>query len=481
MNNRNSNNVERPAIKRVAIAGHGFEAWLAANYLLAAFGSKNIEIQVCPVDGSDALDELYAILPDSPDPDLTSSGLSSHVLARACGASFSLGARIDGQAKPYGRIGLDFLGLPFHHHWQRAYPGQGPGGYFAWSLATLAMQRRVFAPPTAGHTGSEPDYGMAHHVNISLFTRLLRERAIRNGVKELKGSLESVKRDDGLSRVVELKSSQGETAQADLYLDCSGPERAVASGTARHKWVTAHGLDDFQLHVSRTDEIVETPCSHLLESTPHGWRLEIPGSGWVSRITLSDLQAAGTELKLTPGHLADPWIENCVAVGTASAVFLPVEPLQFRYFARSIQRVLDLLPGRDCNRSETTEYNRLNRTEAEDLEDLTACYEMARRQGGLNLADRDLSAVSSNLRNRIELFSRRGRVTPGDCDFLEPGDWASSLILLGLIPERFDRMVERLPLDVLMSYLEKMRHKLETRVAEFPPHDIYLNAVKSAR
>ena len=481
MNNRIDSSVEPSAIRSIAIAGHGLEAWLATNYILAAFGSKNIEIRVCPVDGSDALDELYAIVPESPDTGLAGIGLSSSVLARTCGASFSLGARIDGQPKPYGRIGLDFLGLPFHHHWQRAYPGQGPGSYFDWSPATLAMQRNTFAPPPAGPNRGEPEYGMAHHVNVELFTHLLRERAIRNGVKTLGGSLESVRRDNGSDRIVELTSKLGERVQADLYIDCSGPERSVVSGAARYKWVPAKGHGDFHLQASRSNEVAKEACYHALESTGQGWKLEIPGSGWTSRITLSDSPAPGMEPDFTPGHLDNPWLDNCVAVGTASAVFLPVEPLQFRYFSRSIRRILELLPGRDCNSCETTEFNRINRTEAEELGDLTAAYEIARQNGSLNLAKHDPGSLSDTLRKRVELFSRRGRITMGDSDFLEPGDWAATLIILGLIPEKHDRLINRLPSSALMSYLEKMRQKIKERVAGFPPHDVYLNAVKSKR
>lgn len=476
MNSRHAHEVENRAIKRIAIAGHGFEAWLATNYILAAFGSKNIQIQVCPAYGSDALDELYAILAQGPDTDLADIGISSNILARHCGASFSLGARVAGRAKPYGNIGANFLGLPFHHHWLRAFPGQKSTGYFNWSPATLAMQRNTFAPPV-----KSSGYGMAHHADISLFTRFLRERAIRSGVTVPHGSLLSVIRKNGSDRIGGLQCNSGEVLEADLYVDCSGPAQAMIGGASSYEWVQANGLSGFRLQTSRSRNTTSIPVFHTLEATDEGWDLEIPGSGWASRITLSNAPPHEKCLEFSPGHLTSPWIENCVAIGTASANILPVEPIQFRLFSRSIKRMLDLLPGRDCCPSETAEYNHFNRTEVEELHDLTCSYELARTHSKLSLANQDLNSVHESLGSRLKLFSRRGKYMPGDSDLLEPGDWAATLILLGMVPEKHDRLIERLPIETLKSYLNELQRQIEHAASEFPPHDVYLNAVKSSR
>ena len=468
------------AITKIAIAGHGVEAWLTANHLLAALGRQQVEIVVCPVPGSDELDELYSIAPAWSDNGLGAIGLSSSVLARDCAASFSLGAEIAGQLKPYGNTGLDFLGVPFYHHWLRTDSSEGAAGYFNWSPGKSAMQQSAFAPPAERNAIGTLQHAMATHVDTGHLTRLLSGHAMRFGVKVTTGNLETVNRISGSDRITELLSSQGEAVEADLYIDCSGPQRSLQKGVSGQSWVNAPGLPRFHVAISRNDQQGAPRPFHRINAIPEGWELEVPGPDRLSRITFSTATADKQGQEFTPGYLSKPWLENCLALGSAAASILPIEPMQARFLAVSLKNLLELLPGRDCNPAETGEYNHLAISDLVEMNDMLATYELARKSDGLYLSAADIEKTHGSLHSRLSLFTHRGWIAPGDSGFLDSNDWAGAFILLGLLPGKRDRLAERLPLDTLNSHMQKLKAQIEKTVSEFPSHADYLDALKLA-
>lgn len=480
MNETAKNVAEPKAITRIAIAGHGIEAWLTVNFLLAGLGSRQIKLTVLPVPGSDTLDELYRIVPADIDAGLGTIGLSSAVLARECGASFSLGAQVNGHFKPYGKVGLDFQGLPFHHHFLRANTSMDPTDYFSWSPATSAMRRNAFAPPNQRHAIGNLRHEVACHVDTGLLTNLLRVRALRHGVEISPSPLKSVIRAQGSDRIAGLVNSLGETTQAELYVDCSGPERALMRGAAEMSWIPAPGLPTFQIAISKVKQNETPPPWHRLTSRSEGWELAIPGPANQTRIVLTTETSHENAQVFASGHLAKPWIDNCVALGMAAATLLPIEPVQTKFLCVNINRMISLLPGADCSPRETSEYNHLALTDLEEIHDLCATYELARHQDRLDLSDVDIGPVHESLWKRLRLFKKCGWIAATDSDFLEPADWAGAFILLGLVPETTSRLASRMPLATLVSHMSKLKAQIEKTAAEFPLHRDFLNAVLSA-
>ena len=476
MNTGSAGKAGSAPIKRIAIIGDGLEAWLAVNYLLAALGGKRIEMVVCGVPGSARLDGLNAVIPARAN--LSAIGLSDKVLARTCGASFSLGTQFAGQLKPYGSFGLDYLGLPFHHHWLRTNP-QDSSDYFNWSPAMLAMQRGLFAPPVKRNEIGTLRHGMAYHVDIGKFTRLLRERATRHGVKVTAGSLASVDRESGSDRIVSLTSSRAETITTDLYVDCSGAQRALINGAASKRWIPAPQMPGFYIAAGQRQSSGAPAPYHRLSFDPHGWTLEVPTPDQVYTVNMSTTQPTEDSMEFLPGHFEKPWIENCVALGSAAATFLPVEPMHTQYLLSSLNWVVDLLPGRDCAAKETEEYNQLVTADLGEIYDLAALYELGRVKGSLQSLDPVEGGIHDSLRSRFKLFRRRGWIAPVDSDFLTPADWISAFILLGAVPARYDPLAERLSLDALQSGLQKLKLQIEKTATEFPLHRDYLRAIKS--
>lgn len=436
------------AITRISIAGHGVEAWLAANHLLAALGPRQVEISIHPVEGSDAWDRLYSTWPAGPDDGLASIGLGGHGLAASCNGSFSLGVQHGEQFVPYGGIGIDFAGVPFHHHWQRLQGGQEADSYFSWSVAHEAASKQAFAPPQPRNAIGPLQHATARHLDISLLTTVLRDRAMRHGV--------TVANEPG--------------GAADLILDCSGPQRIL---TADRNWQAAEGIPAYRIDIS-TENSTETPTPwHSVQPADNGWSIAIPGNGWKSRIKLAAGET-GEGHSFKPGHVEQAWVGNTLALGTAAAVFLPAEPVQPRFLASSLRRMVSLLPGRDCAPQETNEYNHLQQTELAEIEDLLSAYEYARR-GKL-----DMASTHDKLSMRLQQFMQRGWVAPADSDFLQPSDWARVWIQLGIRPVNTSRLTNRLPLAEIESRMKQLQEDIKRTASEFPSHRDFLRAVQTA-
>ena len=452
-------------ITRFVIAGHGLEAWLTANHLLAAFGGRRIAVTVCPVQGSDKFDDLYAVWPMGMDNGLDPIKLSIKALVQDCRASFSLGARHGELFRPYGTIGLDFLGTPFHHHWLRAFPGEPASAYFDWSPATVAVNHGRFAPPVEQNAIGSLQHGMAMHIDIARFTGLLRERALRNGATEAGSPLKAVERENGNDRITGLETEQDDKLAAELYLDCSGPQRSLVSGSQAEHWLAAPGVDDYAIFIDKEASQDAPPSFHQVSSGASGWQVDVPGNGWKVALTL---EKPGTETSrdtLSPGYLEMPWIENCLALGMASCSLLPLEPVHSRFLATSIKRLVDHMPGADCDPRETLEYNNLAKTDLQEILDLAATHEYFRKQGMVSAP----TAVHDSLKKRMDLFEQRGWVSPPDSSFFEPGDWVATFMQLGLVPRRPDRLAERIPEETLEGHLKNLKARIVKTAMAFPP------------
>ena len=175
-----------------------------------------------------------------------------------------------------------------------------------------------------------------------------------------------------------------------------------------------------------------------------------------------------------------PWSGNCVALGIAAIETLPIEALQAKTLVTNLKRLVRLLPGSDCSASETTEFNNLFEQDSQEVAKLTTLYEAARLKGGIDPSTLSDLNISTDLKNRVSLFSRRGWVAPLDSLLTSRSDWSAAYMLLGLIPAKHDRIVERMPAEKLRQTLYSLKARIEKVAAEFPPHGVYLDAIKSS-
>jgi tryptophan halogenase len=473
-------------IEQIVIAGNGLEAWLAAATLAKSLDGGRTKITVCPVSGSDALDALYTILPSHPADRLRALGISDLDLARDCDAAFSLGTRISGtaiapgQLKPYGPVGLDFHGIDFHHHWLRTDPGGQVEDYFSYAPGTHAMAQHKFAHPTPRNAIGALRHEIARQTKPLSLKKLFRSVALHLGAAESGSELSQVRRVLNSDRIECLVTAAGERLEAHLFIDCSGPERKLALKAAGQEWVQNPLSPEYDIEIENISSNRPPPPFSLVEATGDGWNLDIPtGTGQIN-INLRSARPGNTCLRIIPGNITRPFHENCLALGIASAIILPVDPLQAIFLMTGLGRLVHLLPGSDCSAAETGEFNKLTLSDLREVHWMTGLYELARKHESLEVALKSEAVIDAGLRKRLELFKKRGWIAPQDSDLLAPSCWSSAFIALGLIPERHDRRSDRVPAHTLQKNLHELRENIQQVVAGFPSHADYLNAARSS-
>jgi tryptophan halogenase len=473
-------------VQRIAIAGSGFEAWLTAATLAKRFDARFMEITVCAVDGSDAWDELYSILPLNPSDAIHRLGIADAELIRYCDGSFSLGAEFSGDrfsgehaTKPYGATGVDYGGALFHHYWLRNTPGNPVSDYFDYSPGVRAMQKQAFAPPAARNAIGPLQHEYARHTDPAQLTGYLRKFAIATGVTESLSPFQRVQRSDDGKRIQRLVAASGEQINADLFIDCSGPQQAILTDNNKVEWHKAPLGRDYSLSFEHAEHPDAPPPWHSVIATENGWDIVVPGRS--RQLRYSFVSDDETTLPFRPGHVSQSWDRNCVALGHAACAILPIEPLQIQQLMESIDRLVTLLPGPDCLPGEAVEYNQLFQRDLNEIHDLLAVHELARKHNGLGPAALRDDAVPDTLRRRLDLFAKRGWLSKTDSHLIPMHTWSGTFLFYGLVPQQYDLLAEHVPADVLKHNLTEMSQHIGKIVDEFPPLSAFLDAARGSR
>ncbi|MEM1411941.1 MAG: tryptophan 7-halogenase [Pseudomonadota bacterium] len=483
-------------LRSVVIAGSGLEAWLAAAVLALRLDGRRVDITVCPVSGSQDWDGLYTALPAWPGDLFRDLGYSDLKLATLADASFSLGTRVSGPGleaviKPHGPVGINVGGVAFHHYWRRVSTRLTPDDYFRYSPGTEALRRSALAPPVPANALGPLQHEMVRHVDPWALQKHLRHQAYAMDVREARGPLAEVQRaDDG--RIAGLTTTRGEKLSADLFVDCTGPNRRLCSEASaweaaplsRAAWLWAE-------HEHR--DAAPLPWSSL-SGTEAGWKAVFPrGTEEVTLHLAGDRttgEASGTPAGEAPGnprgnavpyhigHTPTPWEGNCVALGSAAASVLPLDGLPARLLMNMVQRLVALLPGRDCHPAETLEFNQLSAEDAREANHLGTLYE-AWRQGHAPREAAIDGTLPEPLALRVRLFARRGWLSPRDSQLVPEDCWRAAFILLGVIPDHHDRLADRIERDQVEENLLALKHKVRQIARTFPAHDEYFAAMQA--
>ncbi len=332
-------------------------------------------------------------------------GISESALAASGAASPVLGLLQEDALIPFGDTGAMLDGVAFHHHWRRA----GTGALADWSLAAQAARRGRFAPPSPDPRSplSTLDYG--YRLDAAPYTALLRGAATAAGVEVVTGAVANVETDPaGVAAVV---LDDGRRLEADLFVDATDGLLIAALG---EPWL------DWDVRAMRA----------------------VGG-----RAVLTRFEADPTAPKA--GRRARAYVGNCVAVGAAAGVARAADGGELRCLQAAVTRLCALLPAGD-GEAGRAEFNRLSGLALERARD------MALLRWG------ELSALPDLLDRKRAQFESRGRVVMYDEDAWPEMAWVHAFLARDVVPERWDPLAERVPLDRARDMLARMKAVLET-------------------
>ncbi|SNS86131.1 MULTISPECIES: tryptophan halogenase family protein [unclassified Azospirillum] len=407
---------------------------------------------------------------------------------------------------PFGVYGSSLDASYTHQYWLRLRQ-LGEGGELAdYSLCSvMAALGRYTAPASANSQRDRdilPSIGSAYHFDAALYAQYLRLYAERLGVVRLDRNIVDVvlRGEDGFIEAVVAEG--GERLKADFFIDCTGfagllIEKALKAGY--EEWTHWLPCDRAWAVPSASDgRIVPYTRSTARDA---GWQWRIPlrhrvGNGYVfssnhlgeeaaCQTLLSSLDSAALAepklLRFTTGRRRQAWVKNCVSLGLSSGFLEPLESTSIHLIQTGITRLLDLFPGKRIEPAEVAEYNALTQAEYEAVRDfLILHYHVTERTGSPLWNDCRTMAIPDSLRQRIDLFRQRGRVSTRGRALFSDTSWLSVLLGQGIMPETYDPLVDVHALDAIRERMGTMRRRIRQAAEAMPTHEAYLAGARAA-
>ena len=181
------------------------------------------------------------------------------------------------------------------------------------------------------------------------------------------------------------------------------------------------------------------------------------------------------EVNIRAGRWRDIWLRNCVAIGDAAVTVEPLEWANLHLAHSQIDRLISMMPGRDCAPVELGEYNRQCGVEADRVRDFICMHYVTARRDEPFWKDAAAIEPAPSLAHTLALFAERGRLPYYEEETFSRESWAAVLLGQGLIPHRTDPLADSLPLDRVRRELKRYADLIRDVVAAQPNYTDYIS------
>lgn len=491
-------------IQRVVIVGGGTAGWMAAaaiSKILAAMPGLVIELVESDAIGSVGVGEATI-----PQINLFNAllGIDERDFVRETNATYKMGIEFRDWTRvghryvhPFGSIGIDMLGIEFHHHWLKGRTLGDRSPLDAYSLSAVAGLQGRFARPRPDQPNSPlPRIGYAFQFDAALYGKYLRRMAESWGVRRTEGRIVDVERVSNNGFIERVVLEDGSKIAGDLFIDCSGFRGLLIEENL------AAGFEDWSKWLP-CDRAMVAPCESsgdhqpLTRSTaqPAGWQWRIPlqhrtGNGYVySSAHLSDDEAAATLLANLDGKpLGDPrplrfkagyrrkaWVKNVVALGLAGGFLEPLESTSIHMVQSGIARLMTWFPSRRFDQAAIDRYNRLTEQEYVHIRDFLVLHYRATERNDSDFWNycRQLELPDALL-EKIDIFRRTGRVVRDQNELFSETSWLAVMAGQGIEAQAYHPAADILSDEETLGRLEQIRGVVANTAASLTPQRQYI-------
>lgn len=430
-------------------------------------------------------------------------GIDENAFVAATNGAFKLGIDF----RDWGHVGNRFFhgfgdygdqieGIAPHHHWLKLRQLGDQTPIDDYSLPWAIARRGRFSPPPQGAApGIAADYRYAYHFDAYRYARFLRTHCEARGVTRVEGKVEDVELHGESGNITGVTLADGRRLEADFFIDCSGfrgllIEQALKTGY--EDW--SHWLPcDRAVVTTSSGDGAPPPCT---VSTAHaaGWQWRIPlqvrdGNGYVySSRFISDEDARATLLATVKGEALEDtrilrfvggrrkqaWNRNCVSVGLASGFLEPLESTSIQLIQTAVHRLIEFFPDRNLDPALIAEYNRQTANEIERLRDFIILHYRPSQRPEAMWAHMRTMDLPDTAAHKLELWKAMGRVPLlSEESYLEPS-FVAILAGNGVLPNRYDPVVDRIDTDTLKKGMEARRRAIAEAAERLPTQLAYI-------
>lgn len=492
-------------ISNITIVGGGSAGWMAAT-ALATYLGKGATIRLVESEEIGIVGVGEASVPHIRLFNGQWLGIDEAEFVKRTQGTIKLGIQFndwgrigDSYIHGFGAIGRSLGPLPFHQFWLKLFLSGRAAPIGDYSPQTVMAPRGKFAPRDHNAAPNSPlaDIAYAYHFDATLYARYLRELAESRGVQRIEGKVVGVKQRAHDGFVESLTLDSGTVVDGELFIDCSGFRALLIEQTLKTGYID-------WTHYLPCDRALAVPSEAVDPITPYtrasaraaGWQWRIPlqhrvGNGYVySSQHISDDEAAATllanldgkalaeprQLQFTTGMRKKFWNKNVVALGLASGFLEPLESTSIYLAQSGITRLLSLFPKRDFNPLLAERYNRESVTEYERIRDFLVLHYHATERNDTPFWNHCRTMeIPGSLREAIELFRYDGRYFRNGEDFFALPSWVQVMLGQRITPQGYHPIVDDMPEDKLLDYVEGMRTTFSHAVSAMPTHQQWID------
>lgn len=491
-------------IQRVVIVGGGTAGWMTAAATAKMLGAMpGLVIKLIESDEIGTVGVGEATIPQI---NLFNAllGLDERDFVRATNATYKLGIEFRDWARighryvhPFGSLGLDMLGIEFHHHWLKGKLLGDNTPLHAYSLSAIAGTQGRFTHPRPDQPSSPLSrIGYAFQFDAALYAKYLRRMAESWGVRRTEGRIVDVVQNVNTGFIEAAVLQDGRQVEGDLFIDCSGFRALLIEQTLKagfedwSKWLPC----DRAMTVACETSEDQQPLTRAT-ARPAGWQWRIPlqhrtGNGYVySSAHVSDDEAAAAllasldgeplgdprPLRFTAGRRKKAWVKNVVSLGLSGGFLEPLESTSIHMVQSAIARLMTWFPTRRFDEATIDRYNLLSEREYVDIRDFLVLHYRATERDDSDFWNycRSLE-LSASLEEKIDIFRRTGRVIREKNELFSEASWLAVMVGQGIEAEAYHPAADLLPDQETLSRLKHIREVVANTAATMPTQRQYI-------
>lgn len=373
-------------LNRIVIVGGGTAGWLSAGIIAAE--------HIAPDNGSESASQIQVYLVESPDiptigvgegtwpsmrGTLQKMGISETDFFRECSASFKQGTQFQGWT--YGAD--DSYTHPFTVPHKYSETNLAPHWQAVREQVKFAdavcPQTQLFTSNLAPKQISTPEYAFnvnyGYHLDAGKFADFLRRHCVEKlGVVHISANMTAINSADNGDIASISTDSKGEIA-GDLFIDCSG-SRALLLGehfaiplVSQNKYLFNNCALAAQVPYQNSEDPIQSCTLSTAQSAGWIWDIGLPTRRGIGHVYSSDhntedcahdellsyisatagkdaaRDASVRKITFDPGHRAEFWHKNCVAIGMSAGFIEPLEASALVLVELSAGMVADQLPA----------------------------------------------------------------------------------------------------------------------------------------
>jgi tryptophan halogenase len=489
------------SIREVVIVGGGTAGWMAAAALSRYLNNGYTRTTLIESEEIGIVGVGEATIP----PLLSFNGLlgiNENDFVRETKATFKLGIEFVNWGAlghryfhPFGTLGQDLQGIPFHQLYLRERKRRALPDISAWAMSAVAASQGKFVRPGRGAQYPLNQILYAFHFDAGLYARFLRGYAEQAGVRRVEGKIVDVRLGGERGHVEAVELADGQVVDGELFIDCSGFRGLLIEQALET------GYEDWSQWLP-CDRAIAAPCSHggrldpFTRSTAHsaGWQWRIPlqhrmgnghvyCSGFISddeaeQVLRSNLEgellAEPRRLTFTTGRRKLAWNRNVISLGLSSGFVEPLESTSIHLIQAGIARLIALFPDKRFNPIERDEYNRRIQSLFEWVRDFIILHYKATERDDSEFWKRCAAMdIPDSLAGRVDQFRNKARVF-ADAELFNTVSWVSVMLGQGIVPDDYEPVVDGLDEDKIAQALEQMRLSMLETAERLPMHEEFV-------